>query len=321
MSSAPEDVQQRLFRGRPEDSLPLPIEHRRIYILPSLRGAAFVASLLLMLVASINYDLSLGYALCFLLTGLFASALLHTYQNMSGLRVQSIHAQSCFAGEHARFTLVLDSTTHRARHAIQITTQAGGAQTSVPLIDATASGEGHLRVPSEQRGRLPLGRLTLSSTWPLGLWRTWSYVHVPVTATVWPSPEKAPPPLPVTDSEDGLGRSRQSIDGDVSGLRDWNPEDSPSRVVWKRLAVNDEPKVRLQETASQPAQTELALESTRLSTREAQLSRLVAWVLSSEQQGRDYALRLPECSLDAGRGDRQRLMSLDALAIHGLESP
>lgn len=319
MSTAP-DMHQRLFRGRPEDALPLTIEHKRIYILPSLRGLAFVVSLLLMLVASINYDLSLGYALCFLLTGLFAAALLHTYQNMAGLRVQSIEAHSCFAGDAAYFDVTLASTRGNSRHGIALDARSLGASTLVHIVNTDKPGEARLRAETERRGPLWLGRLTLSSTWPLGLWRTWSYVHFPVSATVWPAPEQDPPPLPVAPGDDGEGRTQQSIDGDVSGLRDWRADDAPSRVVWKRMAVSDEPKVRLLEAASQPSLSDLTLDTTRLSAREAQLSRLTAWVLASEQQGCDYTLRLPELLLPSGRGTAHRSASLNALAHHGLDA-
>jgi len=64
-------VKQRLFRTKPHDSLPLTLQHERIYILPSARGMAFIGVIAIMLLASINYGLNLGYALCFILIGLF----------------------------------------------------------------------------------------------------------------------------------------------------------------------------------------------------------------------------------------------------------
>jgi len=66
-------VKQRLFRTKPQDSLPLTLKHERIYILPSARGMAFIGVIAIMLLASINYGLNLGYALCFILIGLFSN--------------------------------------------------------------------------------------------------------------------------------------------------------------------------------------------------------------------------------------------------------
>ena len=75
---ASKTVSQRFFRARPEDVLPLKIEHQRIYIVPSKRGLAFLTALAVCLIASINYQLNLGYALSFLLSGLFFASSLHT---------------------------------------------------------------------------------------------------------------------------------------------------------------------------------------------------------------------------------------------------
>ncbi len=319
--SAARKLRQRLFRTRPDDALPLTVEHQRIYILPTPRGCAFVGALLLMLVASINYDLSLGYALCFLLTGLFTSALLNTYRNMAGLCVHHIEASSGFAGDAVTFSPKLGAPAGRARHAIELVSPGASERATVTVVEATSTASAALSVPTTRRGHLPLGRLTLASTWPLGLWRAWSYVHSPVSATVWPRPENDAPPLPVIHGDGDGGNAHAHREGDVSGLRDWIPGDSPSRVAWKRVARGDELKVRLLEANHQPATTELALEATRLNALEAQLSRLTAWVLNAEHQGSDYSLQLPGTSIDADRGSTHRKHSLDALAVHGLGAP
>ena len=61
----------RLFSGRaaPERG-PVFLSQRRVYILPTRQGALFGAALLLMLIGSINYQLSLGFILTFLLAGM-----------------------------------------------------------------------------------------------------------------------------------------------------------------------------------------------------------------------------------------------------------
>jgi len=46
-----------------------------------------------------------------------------------------------------------------------------------------------LQTPTRARGRVPLGRLTLSSDYPLGLWRGWAYVHFPFEGIAFPAPE------------------------------------------------------------------------------------------------------------------------------------
>src|SRR5258708_15883390 len=74
---------QRLWRIDAADRGPIVLRHRRIYILPTRRGLAMIATLAIMLLTSMNYALSLGHALTFLVAGLVAAALLHTYRNLA----------------------------------------------------------------------------------------------------------------------------------------------------------------------------------------------------------------------------------------------
>src|SRR5205085_8640353 len=60
---------QRLWRLEAADRGPMVLKHQRIYILPTRRGLALIATLAIMLLASMNYALSLGYALTFLVAG------------------------------------------------------------------------------------------------------------------------------------------------------------------------------------------------------------------------------------------------------------
>ena len=60
------------------------LTQRNIYILPSRAGAAFIGVILLMLLASVNFGLSLGYALTFLLGSLGLVGMMHTFRNLSG---------------------------------------------------------------------------------------------------------------------------------------------------------------------------------------------------------------------------------------------
>lgn len=48
---------------------------------------------------------------------------------------------------------------------------------------------------------------------------------------------------------------------------------------------------------------------------ETRLSRLVGWVLSAEQAGARYGLRLPGGEINPGRGEAHRVSCLQALAL------
>ena len=52
----------------------------------------------IMLLTSLNYALSLGFVATFLLAGLAAAALLHTFRNLAGIELAPLAAGETFAG-------------------------------------------------------------------------------------------------------------------------------------------------------------------------------------------------------------------------------
>ena len=97
----------------------LELNQRRIFILPSAAGVTFAVTLLVMLLAAINYQNSMAYALTFLLGALFVVAILHTYRNLAGLQLSASNNSAVFSGEQAAFTVQLHSP-QRARLAIAL---------------------------------------------------------------------------------------------------------------------------------------------------------------------------------------------------------
>ncbi len=308
---------QRLFRTRPEDVLPLTIEHQRIYILPTRRGLAYLFSLLIMLIAAVNYALSLGYALCFLLTGLFAASLLHTYRNVAGITCEKISSKDSFAGESAEFSIKVKNQSRLDRIGLTIkATDTSGVidvQTenteNVVLIKATT-----------ERGVRKLGRLTITSTYPLGLWRCWCYVHGNAEAIVYPKPESTPPPLPALSVESAGEQSRLSTQGDISGLREYNPGDTLSSIAWKAAARGQGLFVKTFDDESSGGKTHFDLRSTGLHDLEQQLSRMAAWVLLAEKSRTEYSFELADTRLEPGFGSAQKRRALVALAKYGQPS-
>lgn len=306
---------QRVFRTRAEDALPHVITHDRVYIVPSKRGCAFLFTLLTMLIASVNYSLSLGYALSFLLTGLFAASLLHTYKNLAGLSVQAIDMQDVFAGTPGHIDVLIQNTQQRARHGVKISS----TQTTNPLIHPESGSSERITIntPNLSRGIYKPGRLTLQSDWPLGLWTCWTYLHVDHDAFVYPTPEADPPPLPMLGGSDAKDRQKQALTGDVSGLREYQPGDSMGSIAWKSSARSSGLLSRTFESESVSNNTVLSLEHTGLTELEARLSRLCAWVLLAENQHTDYAVQLNTLLIPRGRGRQHQARALEALSIYG----
>jgi len=290
------------------------LRHRRVYIVPARLGWMFAGTLAILLLGSINYSLSLGFALTFVLAGMGLAGMVHTARNLALLSVSSGRAEAVFAGEAAQFRLYLDNRARFDRPAILARHVASGAQTVVDL-SARSVGEAVLAVPAPRRGRQALGRVMLETRFPLGLFRAWSYVEPDVQCIVYPRPEKSPLPPMSADDAAGAARAQARGNDDFSGLRAYQLSDSPRHVAWKAAARSGD---MLTKQFTGEAAAELWLDWQGLPAAlgtEERLSRLAGWVLAAERSGARYGLRLPGTGIAAARGEAHRTACLQALAL------
>jgi len=301
-----------MWRREPHDAGPIVLRHRRIYILPTRRGLLLIATLAIMLVTSMNYALSLGFALTFLLSGLVASALLHTYRNLAGIAVSPVAAGEAFAGTELGFSLSF-ANVGATRRGIVVTT---AAERSVSVdLGATATHIVQVSTEALRRGRQSLGRVTISSDFPLGLWRGWAYVHFPLSGVVYPTPEApSPPPPPGREGSDAR-RSARAAEAELAGLRDYQRGDALNRIAWKAVARGAGWYSKQFEGAGGRGPLELEWTDLAGLDTEARLSRLTAWVLAAEREARAFALRVPGVELALGQGAVHRRSALTALAL------
>ena len=288
--------------------------HRRVYILPTRLGLMFGATLVIMLFGSINYVLSLGFMLTFLLAGLGLAGMVHTVRNLARLTVVTGRAEPVFAGEAAQFRLFLENPGPWERPAVMVRHDASGAQT-VTDVRASGSAEVVLAVPTLRRGWLDLARVTLETRFPLGLFRAWSNVQPEYRCLVYPRPEKAALPPASPDARTGARQAMAQGTDDFSGLRDYQLADSPRHVAWKAAARSES---MLTKQFVGEASAELWLDWSMLPAMldtEARLSRLAGWVLAAEVAGVRYGLRAGGTSIAPGHGDTHRAACLTALAL------
>jgi uncharacterized protein (DUF58 family) len=301
-----------MFRWQvPEQSVVL--IQRRVYILPSRYGVIFAASLMMMLTGSINYNLSLGFILTFLLGALGVNAILHTFRNLAQLKILPGRAAPVFAGDLARFTLTLQNPGALDRYAVGIRRD----KHDITYVDVPArqSISAEVALPAPQRGLMPPGRLTIFTRFPLGLCYAWAYVDLAMQCLVYPRPEAAGIALPPLMPHDGEGIEHGSGREDFSGLRPYQAGDSQRHIAWKAVARGETLQVK---QFSGRAAAELWLDWAQLPSgfdTEARLSRLARWVIDAHAAGVSFGLRLPGTELPPAPGDAQRERCLEALAL------
>ncbi len=157
-------------------------------------------------------------------------------------------------------------------------------------------------------------RLRISTTWPLGLARAWSYAWPEAPVLVYPAPEPAAPPLPEGSGDPASHRLHHAGD-DVHHLRSYRPGDPPRTIAWKPSARRGTLLVREYE---QPAGVDLMLDWQALPglPTETRIARLARWIEEAERDGRRYRLQLPgHAPLGPDRGPAHRHACLRALAL------
>ena len=306
-----------LFRARTPEAGPVVLSHRRIFTLPTGAGMAFAAALVVMLLASINYLLSLGHGLTFLLAGIALVSLLHAYRNLLRLEIRFRGGPPVFAGAPATLELSFRGAG-LSRPALRAKV---GQQDWSTRFDIDAEQGGHVRLsfPTERRGWHRPGLTQIETRYPLGLVRAWTVLNPDAPVLVWPRPEPNPPPLPA-DGARTEGRSRPQPDGDdFAGLRAYRDGDAPGHIAWKAVARGG--PLRTKTFASATGGT-LVLDWQHLPAEldtEARLARLTAWWLEAYRLGQPVALNLPGVQLAAGQDAAHHQLGLRHLALHGLD--
>lgn len=290
------------------------LNQRRIFIFLSRQGGMAGLVVLALFVGGINYANNLLLGLCFFLGKLFVVVIHHTYANLSGLRIAAVVARPAFAGEDAAFVLRLDDVRGRDHESLLIEWE--GQVLSVEWVQGVT--EVTVPLPTSKRGWYRPSRLRLSSLYPVGFIRAWTWLDLDMAAIVYPYPE--PSELaPVGAGSDGKGETRR-IRGhdDFEGLKGFVPGDPLAHVSWKHLARGQGMLTKLyagEESGSDVLDWD-ALQGMPIETR---LSRLTWWVLMLAQQGRTYGLRLPGKELPLGDGMEHRDACLRSLALFGRE--
>ncbi len=301
----------------------LTLTQRNVYILPTRAGWMLALTLLVLLVASINFQLNLGYLLTFLLAGTAAVGMHVCHGNLRGTTLHLNPPEPVHAGQAVRLDVRLSSERRRPRHGIGMgVIGAGTADDALAWTDVPAQGSATLQVswPAPHRGQHALPALSALTLFPLGTFRVWTVWRPAATVLVYPEPESHPPPLPPGEPQAGSsGAARVQSTGEFDGVRAYQRGDPMKGVVWKKaaqaFATGRDELVSRDALSSQRQQLWLDHARSGPPALEARLSRLTAWVLMADRMGLDYGLRLPGRQIEPDQGALHRARCLEALAL------
>lgn len=294
----------RWFASRAPKSDSATLGLRNVYIFFSREGGLFALLLLITFIAGINYANNLVLGLCFYLASVWLISFHVTFAHVSGLRVRLLEVTMAAAGEPVWVTLQVQSSSGKPSRQIHFEFEqaAEQANTSAPpcsqAVIAVLQGEQVIRLPvaTNRRGKLVLPRLTISTVYPLGIMRAWSYVYFARPAWVYPKPvafEHQAQHMAATDAATPvIGQYTQGQD-DFDRLDDYVAGESLARVSWAHVARGQGMLTKHFADALGHEQR-LDYEDMPAMAHEQKLAQLAYGVITLGEAGVPFTLQLPD---------------------------
>ncbi len=319
MATGAKDIVERLgnrserwsfIRPKNPEALPIEINRRRIYVLPTSFGLFIAGIIAVLLLGALNYNNNPAIFLSFMIAAAAHNSLIHGHLLLSGLTIKTLHAEPVHAGQSLQLRMRFEAKGARDRQGLELV--CGNVEEKFDLL-AREQIEISLLVPATQRGWMQTGRMRISTVRPLGLARAWSWLRPNTALLVYPALEKQAPSLPEAQGEGSQARMHSQGEH-LHQLREYRHGDARKQIAWKASARSEHLLVREYETQTAK---EVQLDWLSLATLpyESRISRLARWVVDAEQSGCRYSLRLPQEFIASGHGLEQRHACLRALAL------
>ncbi len=304
------------YRKPPPLALPHQIRRKRLYILPTGHGILFMLVLFGMLMGSVNYNNNLGFLLTFLLGSMSFVSMMHTYRNLLGLEIVSVRSFPVFAGENARFSVIVRGGK-AGRTALRF--QLPGGREVCRDILPEQDNDVDISIPAKKRGLLKPGLLIFSSRYPLGLFRTWAKCNFSLECPVYPRPLSGPLRMTAgkTKKARDTGENAGSGSDDFESIRAYQPGDPMQHISWKAFSKG-QGLMSKKFTGLAGASVFLDWAAVDGKDTEKRLSRLCGMVLKAARLDLNYGLRLPGLTVDLGKGEGHKHKCLKALAMFGI---
>ncbi len=299
----------RVLGKRAGRSLPILLNQKKLYVLPTGFGAFTATVLFICVLGALNYNNNLALGFAFLFCALAFLSVHVAHRNLIRLEFTHVLAQPAFAGGELNVAVGINPSDARARTCLSGEFEFG----KVLDFELPAANTLHFALPAAKRGWQELPPLTISTQWPFGFFVVWSHVWPQAQALIYPKLEANPPDFPFASSH-AVGQSVQLGDEDLRNLRSYRPGDAPRRIAWRASARAGELRTRELET---PAASEIVLDYAQIQgmTHEAKLSRLAAWCVRAAEAKTNFELRLPNLKLESDQGPAHLLACLKQLAL------
>lgn len=283
------------------------LRQRIIFILPTRFGVWFGFLCVLLYLLGTNYQNNLILLVCYLLLSIWLVGIVLAFGNLNGLTLSASSHNAGFANQD--IAININTFGLKPHYMIQFQFVKQPQTVCKPSLESSFS----LTLFAPKRGLYPLPRLKVSSCYPFGLWRSWSYVAFKQQYWVYPNP--------ITTVNNLYGQSATtaaSYDSEISqDLRQYQTGDSLNQILWKRLARDSSrPIVRLRQPIQHLDPCWVSIPDLTGSVLEQALSYASDKLLTLEANGQVYGLKLKNFTLAPAQGSLHLQRCLQQLALY-----
>jgi uncharacterized protein (DUF58 family) len=312
--NAQRDDNRRQGRGDTDD-------HRRHSVAFGLKistsGALYIVITLLIGFAAVNTGNNLLFLVVAGLLAFMSVTGLAGMYNIKNLLPDLLPPEEVYAGMPAPFRVSVRNSK-RTLPSFLIRLECHSGQTLVfPVVPKKSSHNGAVLLTFAQRGRFPLGRVTISSTYPVGFFsRFWTY-EIDRQVTVFPRPVAAGLAGSGDESTaagNGL-RPERGMSGELERIYPYTGSEPLRMIHWKHSARSSDLLVK---SFGRYVVAPLMIDPDELTGQgiEERLSR-AAWLVRRWVRERPVGLSLDGRVIPAGIGKQHGLKLLEELALYG----
>jgi uncharacterized protein (DUF58 family) len=285
-------------------------------ISPTAGLAALLFVMAAMWYAAASQNNAAAYLLLFCLTSVFLISIPHTLLNLGGLKATAESVKPAFAGDEVSLPVEIVNESRATRSAIALTLpDSGSAREQVDHIPAGKAARVTLRFSAPRRGEHPIGRLCLTTIYPLGFLRTSKRITAPQRYLVYPRPAGDPNlPKARTRARQTKFSAQLGEGDDFAGVRAYVSGESQRHIDWKAVA-RGQALMTKQFTAEAEGLLYLDFAAVPSSDLEERLSQLTLWVIEAARARLPYGLRLPAVEIAPSLGHSHFHHCLRALAL------
>lgn len=295
-----------------------------IYIFLSREGVLYAVVIAITFVAGINYANNLVLGLCFLMASLLVITIHYTFAHLANLQVKLIDVQPAQVGDYVEVRIALASAARRPHRQIRVSFGDDDSDLTAPLRPAASTTPNDasqtppaaqtlpqvqaaqvvsLWLPADKRGRLKLPRLTLSTVYPLGILRAWSYVFLDAEGWVYPRAlayDTAAQAFTVDADAEHANQTQTGL-SDFDQLDNYQLGEPLSRISWAHVARG---QGLLAKRFAEPVGQQQVLDYYQMPapTHEERLAQLRYGLDTLQQAQVAYRLRLPDGEGEVGQG-------------------